>query len=423
MKVLVIGHALCPGLGSEPGNTWNFASHLSSQHEVVLISHPAHVERVEAELKTTPRPNLDIRWVQLPKWRDPWRADGGERGVRLHYLLWQREVAKLARQLCAEQHFDVAHHLSLATVNAPPLLHDLPVPIVWGPIGGGQVMPLAFRRYFKGQLHRELLRHLTTGSLPWRPALRRMARLSSAVLVTNEETRRIVERGGARHVEMFLHDGLATGYTDQCTALRPDSRETTFLWAGRCEARKGLPLGLEALARVTAPVRLLVAGDGPLLPAWKDLARRLNVSDRTEFLGRVPWQTMPRLFDESHVFLFTSLRDSYGSVVLEAMGHGLPILTLNHQGVRCFVPREGSIKVSVQTPAQTVAELATGMETLASDPHLRERMGDAALGYARTETWDNRTERIVRLYTSVCGPPAASLVQPRRDRLLMSGMR
>jgi glycosyltransferase involved in cell wall biosynthesis len=414
MKVLVVGHALGPGLGSEPGNTWNFASHLSASHEVTLLSHPHHRQRVEEELSSNPRPNLRIHWVTLPEKLDPWHPERSEKGLKLHYLLWQRAAAKLAMQLCREESFDIAHHFSWGTVNAPPRLHRLPVPIVWGPIGGGQALPLAFRRYFQGNLSRELLRHVTLGMLPFAPSLRRMARAASVVLTTNQETRRIVERAGARRVERFLDNGLPPGYTDRSTAARSSSGELKLLWAGRCEPRKALGLGLEALRHVKVPVRLRVAGEGPLLDAWKALARELNVLDRVEFLGRVPWETMSRLFDEADVFFFTSLRDSFGSVVLEAMGHGLPILTLDHQGVRDFVPADGGIKVPVINPEQTARALAEAIDALDGDPARRQTMGQVSLDFARTETWDRRVQRLVSLYEEV----AAGRSRPRGVTLL-----
>jgi glycosyltransferase involved in cell wall biosynthesis len=401
MRVLLVGHALGPGLGSEPGNTWNFAWHLAGTHEVTLLSHPQHRARVEAELEKHPRPTLKIHWVTLSERIDPWHPEKSEKGLKLHYLFWQREAAKLAGQLCEAEAFDVAHHFSWGTVNAPPLLHKLPIPVVWGPIGGGQALPLAFRRYFKGHLKGEILRHVTQSILPLAPSMRRMARAADVVLCTNQETRRLLDRAGARRVELFLDNGLPPGYCDRATADRNPLNVMKLLWAGRCEPRKALPVGLEAIAQVKQPVQLIVAGDGPSKEAWQRRAAELGVNDRVEFLGRVPWATMNRLFDEADAFLFTSLRDSFGSVVLEAMGHGLPIVTLNHQGVRDFVPAEGGFKVSVESPERTTRELAQAIDALAQNPQRRMAMGQASLDFARTETWDRRAARLVALYDDV----------------------
>jgi glycosyltransferase involved in cell wall biosynthesis len=260
----------------------------------------------------------------------------------------------------------------------------------------------------------EVLRHVTQAMLPFAPSMRRMARAAAVVLATNQETRRLLLRGGARRVELFLDNGLPPGYADHTTAQRNSSNVMKLLWAGRCEPRKALGVGLDAIAQVRQPVKLLVAGDGPSKEAWQRRATELGLNDRVEFLGRVPWATMNTLFDEADAFLFTSLRDSFGSVVLEAMGHGLPIVTLNHQGVRDFVPEGGGVKVSVESPEKTTLELAQAIDALAQDPRRRIEMGQASLDFARTETWDRRAARLVSLYQEVAaGPLAVSQTETR----------
>ena len=56
--------------------------------------------------------------------------------------------------------------------------------------------------------------------------------------------------------------------------------------------------------------------------------------------------------------LFTSLRDSFGSQVLEAMAMGLPIICLDLHGAHDFVPDAASLKVSIGSPGETVHNLA-----------------------------------------------------------------
>jgi len=141
-----------------------------------------------------------------------------------------------------------------------------------------------------------------------------------------------------------------------------------------------------------------VAGDGPLRGVWEKLATQLGVEGRVRFLGQLPWAEMPKIFRGADSFLFTSLRDSFGSVVFEAMAHALPILTLNHQGVGAFVPSEAGIKVPVTTPAQTVAALAQALRQLAKSPQTRHEMGEAAWAYAKSQTWDCRAAQMSQWY-------------------------
>jgi glycosyltransferase involved in cell wall biosynthesis len=399
MKVLLVGHACSPCHGSEPAFTWNWARHLSRDHEVWALVHPHERWAVEEFLTADPNPNLHFHWVLPPRWLDPWDPARGERGIRPHYVLWQRAALSLAAHLHARVGFDIAHHVSWGSASRPPLLWRLPIPFVWGPVGGGQVAPNAFHSYFGSWWRREKLRTGFVRAARFRPVLHNAARRAALVLATNQETRRMLEDAGAKRVEPFLDSGLAGGLIVSEWTERTCEPVLRLLWAGRLEPRKCLPLALEALARVKdLPFKLRVAGNGPMRQEWGALAARMGLEGRVEFLGLVPHPEMPALYRSADAFIFTSLRDSFGSVVLEAMGAGLPIVTLDHQGVGAFVPPEAGFKVPVTKPEETVAGLADAIRALAESPELRARMGRAAWEFAKTQTWERRAEQMTELY-------------------------
>ena len=67
MKILIVGHACGPGLGSEPGNTWNWAWQLSRTHEVWVIAHPEYKDRVDRFLAHQPNQRLHVHLDYAPK--------------------------------------------------------------------------------------------------------------------------------------------------------------------------------------------------------------------------------------------------------------------------------------------------------------------------------------------------------------------
>jgi glycosyltransferase involved in cell wall biosynthesis len=404
MKILLIAHACGPNRGSEPGTAWNLAWELSADHEVWVITHPQHAEEIDAYLRAHPRPRMQFDYVNLnPKW-DTWKPKRGERGLKLHYILWQHAAAKRARQLCAQAKIDVAHHVTLGTINAPPVLHKLPVPVVWGPLGGGQVAPAAFNEYFPGHVTAERTRRLMAKLLPLTPALRRMARKSAIALAKNMETLDLLKRAGAIRSQFLLDCGLPPNYIKESIPPKSHDGALQLLAAGRMEQRKSPRLAIEAIAAARdVNVRLTFVGDGPELEPSKHLAASLNLGeDRVRFLGKVPYQQMKDLYRDSHALLFTALRDSSGCVVLEAMAHGLPIILLNHQGVACYVPDEAGVKVAVTNPKEVIEALANAIRTIAgSMPAQREAMANAALDAARRETWDQRAKLIAGWYQEI----------------------
>jgi exopolysaccharide biosynthesis WecB/TagA/CpsF family protein len=338
----------------------------------------------------------------VPRWIDPWNPRGNGRGLRLHYCIWLRRAYRKAVELQQKIGFDIVHHVSYCSLSAPPPFWKLPVPFVWGPIGGGQRAPTSFRKYLGRGWVREFLRNVRLRLLSHSPFLKTAARASAALLATNRDTAELLSGIGGRDVRLFLDSGLPANFVLREPVSKDNDGCFTLLWVGRMVPRKALPVALEALAQITdLRVRLLVAGDGEMRESWAQRAQQLGLDGRVEFLGKVPWGEMPRLYQSADAFLFTSLQDSFGSQVLEAMGQGLPILTLDHQGVGTFVPAEAGIKVPVTSPEETLTELVEAIRRLALFPEERGEMGKAGQAFAETQTWDRRTERMSKLYEEV----------------------
>lgn len=398
MKILIIGHACGPGLGSEPANTWNWAWHLSRTNQVWVVAHPEYRERVDSFLGSKPNDNLEFHWVTVNSRFDHWvPGHGQEKGIRLHYWLWLNEAYQHAILLHKKIGFDIAHHVSWSTVAIPPPFWKLPVPSVWGPIGGGQVLPRSLASLLHEKRMKESLRSFYVSSLPFLPRLRKSLASVDIVLATNFETENLLKRAGATNVKMFLDCGV----DGECTIPKSRSAQErlTLLWAGRLEPTKGLVIAVRALAKCKKhQIRLLVAGSGSERGPIEELTQKLGLTDQIEFLGQVPHEDMSALFQRCDAFLFTSVRESFGSVVLEALAHGLPVVTLNQHGMRAFVPEDASVKIPIGTPEQIIRDLAIAMETLASNPDCIREMSQAAYRFANEQTWKHRAEIMDVLY-------------------------
>ncbi|MBM4364431.1 MAG: glycosyltransferase, partial [Deltaproteobacteria bacterium] len=93
---------------------------------------------------------------------------------------------------------------------------------------------------------------------------------------------------------------------------------------------KGVARLLEIFAKFIAPhnprATLTLVGDGPDHDTFKALAGTLGVADRTYFPGEYPVTEMTRWYSHADLFVYTSLSETYGQVVSEAMWCGLPVV-------------------------------------------------------------------------------------------------
>jgi len=399
LRIAIIGHACSPGEGSEPGFTWNWAKSLAQHHDVTafIFPHPVYRPRIDSfAWDVPPEQRPKFVFVQLAA-LDPWKPLDGEKHLRVHYGLWQRQVLQSLIAEHRHKPFDVAHHVSWGSLNQPPLIWKAGIPFVWGPIGGGQTWPAAFYRYAPRNGLTERLRAAVVFLSRFNPAIRRAVKHSDLILAKNRETADALGAIGATRVITYFDGGISPDVLSPRTTPST-AGPITLLWAGRHEPRKGLPLVLEAMVKVARDVRLLIAGDGPSTGRWKSLAQTLGLSSRVEFLGRVPWTRMQELYATADAFLFTSLRDATGTVVLEAMAKSIPIIAFDHQGVGCYLSDETAVKIPVTTPPQTIDALAAAIDRLAADPTERDRLGRAGYAKAAEELWSLRAEKMVAWY-------------------------
>ncbi|WP_297859873.1 glycosyltransferase family 4 protein [Meiothermus sp.] len=384
-----------------------------------VITYPRYRSNIERYLEANPNPNLHFYYASPPKAIDPWNPEKGTGNIRLHYLLWLGEMFKVAKKLHREVGFDLSHFVSWNTVSAPPPLWKLPIPFIWGSVGGGQMAPFAYRRYFTTNAWEEALRSLRVLALPLLPPVRQAVRHTSLILATNAETESLLRRAGARRIEMFNVSGLPDSYVPSEPPAHPHQPTMTLLWAGRLESMKAPLLMLQIMQQVAdLPVRLLVAGDGPLRPMCEAKAKEFGIEHKVQFLGRVNWHQMKELYRSADAFLFTSLRDSFGSVNLEAMSQALPLIAFDHQGVGYFVPSEAAIKIPVTTPEKDIRAFAEGIRKLYHHPELRQRMGRVAWEYARSEMESVRTLRMLELYRKVLESKSPQSLQDASQRVV-----
>jgi glycosyltransferase involved in cell wall biosynthesis len=319
-------------------------------------------------------------------------------------MRWQRQALKVARELDRKIDFDVVHHVSFGSLHLGSPLWRLDKPFVFGPVGGGQIAPRGFRRYLRGGWLTELLRSFVvryfTGILF---AARSTVANADLVLVVNEETREWANRLGGRHVKYMATGGIPESLISASPSKRRRGGPLRILWVGRLLPRKAVLLALEALKQISSEVefRCTILGDGKqgrYLAGWIE---DLDLNDRVDWRGQVSWAEAMEAYRRHDVFLFTTLRETEGLQLLEAMAGGAAVVTLDHHGPRMVVPTGAGIKVPVTTPEKTVAGLARALERLAREPDTVNAMGLAGVKWAAENTWEKKAASAGALYPDV----------------------
>jgi len=140
--------------------------------------------------------------------------------------------------------------------------------------------------------------------------------------------------------------------------------------------QKGVDLLIEAAAyyrREFGRCRLWLFGDGPEREALERLARRLGVDDAVSFRGTVDHRRLKGALEACDAFVFPTLRDFVGRVVVEALTAGAPVVLSPLSGAAGTIVQDG-VNGIIADPRDCAA-LAAALYR-AADPatalHLRE---------------------------------------------------
>jgi glycosyltransferase involved in cell wall biosynthesis len=397
-NILLSAYSCEPFRGTEPGTGWNVAFELASAgHDVYVITRPVGRAGIEAFLAQNPCPRLHFTYIDSPHLS---LRFGAIRPI-IECFSWQWSALAAARKLCDLVDINVVHHVTWSSLHVGSKMWGLHKPLVFGPVGGGQVTELRFLRYLRGgrlvEVVRSVLVRYFTGLVF---SARSTVSHASLVLVANNETGAWARRLGAPCVEYMVDVGVPRSMlVDVDRPLRP-AGALRILWVGRLVPRKAPLLALEALAKVdrNLDISCTILGDGPqgrYLPGW---IKELGLGDRVNWRGQVDWDEAMRAYLDHDAFLFTSLRDTSGTQLIEAMAAGLPIVTLDHQGAGAAVPPEAGIKIPLTTAERTTTEIAHALERLANGPEIVARMGRAGRLCASELTWDRKAARLLELY-------------------------
>jgi len=187
-----------------------------------------------------------------------------------------------------------------------------------------------------------------------------------------------------RGVDSTLFRPDRAGRLDVRRALGWAPEDVVITYVSRIAPEKNVEYLADALAIVAArrpEVRILFVGDGPTRPI---LEKRLGPAAR--FAGYRKGEDLADHYAASNIFAFSSLSETFGNVVLEAMATGLPVVALRAGGVGDIV-QSGTTGMLVE-PSEPPAHFASALISLVEDPARRRGMGEAARSFALSQSWD-----------------------------------
>lgn len=401
--ILVSAYGCEPGKGSEQGVGWNWILQLAKLADVVVLTRSNNREAIEAALPADVGARIRFLYYDLPEVVRGLKRK--ERGLYLYYLLWQWGAYRCARRELAVRPVDYVMHLTFGSIWLPVFLHRLPVPFIWGPVGGGEAVPWALvgSLPIKGRLV-QYMRYLLMATLAINPLFAGPARKSRMILARTEDTARVIPRRYRGKTRVVLETAAAQDWFDRPRAPREEGHATSMrvIYTGRLVPLKNLDMAIRAVAvarRRGADIRFDIIGDGPLQAALSRLATHEGIADAVNFVGRLSQDEVFERLSRSDLFLFPSLKEGGVWSLMEAMAMGLPSVCVRTSGMAVIADPTCARLIDPGAPADMVEAFATALGDLAAAPEERRRMGANARSRLEHEfRWEQKAAFMASLF-------------------------
>lgn len=406
MKILYDCFSCSPYYGSDEGIGWIWPYIMREKHEIWALVRKDRRPDIEKYCSEHSINNIHFIYCDIPDclnfyYKNLAKRKNGAIDFLLYQFLWQFPAYHAAKKVHKKVHFDIIHHVATNDFRLLGRLYKLDVPLIIGPIGGAQEIPNGLKEYSGGHEKSELFRKLINRIFTAFPGYRKAIRRAYRIYFSNDETLNyLFPKNAPKKCKILSEVGIEE---EKCGSHKKTdiSDSVRFLWAGRIEYRKGLVLLTDVLRKLPLekPWTMTICGDGSQKQEIEAIVQKEAYRNRVIFTGKLSYKDMMTQYDSSDVFVFPSLRETTGTVLVEAMSHGLPVICLKQGGGKTLVTEESGILVSVQDKNICIEEFSDAMKSFINNPEKVCSMGNQAIKHVLKQyTWTEKCKYMEHVY-------------------------
>ena len=243
--------------------------------------------------------------------------------------------------------------------------------------------------------------------------IRRLLNSCAQVIVPSPSALRWLRRMGVKAPTSVIPTGVPSPKRfvqfSERDRLGARPGQTIVLTCGRLAPEKNLGTLISAFShavKLDPSLVLWIVGDGPARGEITTQVRSHGIGDNVRFFGSVERSQVDRFYAAADIFVFTSVTETQGLVVLEAMSYGLPVVVCRGGGASTPIV-EGVNGLKVRTDPSAIAE---ALLRVAHDEGLASKLCDGAKESAQKATIEVMADDTVQIYREAIG--AASAARP-----------
>lgn len=401
MKIIYIAFGCSTLEGGEVKIGWSIPYEMSKYNEVIVITRTIYKDEHEKNKTLLEGHNLRFIYTDVnPIFSKYFK------GQLLPILLkgWNNSALKIAKEICNTEEIDIIHQITPIEIRSIGHFEDIQGPkFVVGPLGGGEYMPKSLEEYIPSlkirlfEIGRRLANRLA------RMKLIRRGRKIDCALFANKETFDYLEKVEFPYKRIMSDIGVDSPKLNTNKEKRVGS--VLFLIAGRLAYRKGHLLLLDSISQIEdkSMIKFVIVGDGPMKDILVNKCNELGLDKLISFEGNVKYTKMKDYYDKADVFIMPSLRETGGTVLLEALSNGIPVIAPNAFGGKYILDGHTGYLYNVKNESkQSIIDgLKNSIIQAKADVLSGKKMEDVCVKKVSNYTWEVKCKEYYSVYKTI----------------------
>lgn len=395
MNYLISAYSVNPYHGSEDGVGWNWVLQYETNYKagdrIILLTKKYNAEDTRKGFEEFGIKHIELVITDVPLVLN-WFREKYSMFHHMYYLLWQHYAWKWVKQ--SGINFDVIHHVTMGDYRIPGEMSKAKnARTIFGPVGGAQITPDSLKIYEKN-IFTAKIRELVNASCSINPFYIKKIREYTDVIASNDETyQQIIQIRGRANTQQMVELGIAEEYKKRKIVTKSDGK-LKILFSGRLIEKKGVIFLIEVMNLLKEKVdfELNLCGWGNLSDTISQLIDEYELNDYVNMVGEIRHDKMVSYYYNADVFVMPSLRETGGTVLIEAMAYGLPIVAFDTSFCTQLKRHKCGIFVETnQTIDKIKSDFCGALVELSGNRQLCYELGKNGYRYANEElTWEKK---------------------------------
>ena len=401
MKILLSAYACEPNKGSESEVGWRWAIELSAKgNDVHVITRSNNQNNINTELSKNNIKNLKFLYFDFPPWLIKIIKGNFNKFSYIYFYLWQIGIYFKFKNFIKKNNFDFIHHVTFVSYRFPSFLSLCNVPFIYGPLSGGDEVPIKLRKSFslKDKI-KERFRDISNKLVTISPFINMTFKRASKIIVNTEVTKQKIPK--SYHHKTFVELAIAIDEQKFNTIQNIDfyQEKLNLCFVGNYEHIKGINIILKIIKKLKANNHKFLfnfIGSGLLENYIKESLNKNEFEDCVKIHKKISHDKIVEFMKKNQLLVFPALRDSGGMVLLEAMSVGLPSAILAQGGPSQIVNKDCGIVINSRkkNEDEIVNDFYFQLKEVINDRNKLKQMSTKCLKRVKIFSWRNKLNKV-----------------------------